>query len=380
MINSQRSNVTKHANITNGSHSMDKTVVHTKSACDSSKSFMWKTCNISSTKYTRFERHIYCARGDLGPTNIYLDVAFRWTTLNQMSFIYPLPQVFALLSGTEHRSWVNIVIQSKSTDEIHQEINSPEKLCPESVSGNIVRYGVPSQLACTNHVFELGMKTSEYKNKEFSIHVKTKMLNQPNSMKFENEALNFPFSHHIQQLIVRTSFNNWQSSYLFNVQGMVWNLIVFGPLVRVDALFQQWNTEGDTCIKTHQTAEPTTCKFPITDIFETMESLSYCLNFSDPPSQGNQKRFQFFFFRGKISYNCKAPVVSLSESLMSWTAANELCNSATSELPVFRSTNEIAHLIALLKSSNYMPPIDFLFVGLIYSTTKVSFASSGTDV
>ena len=53
--------------------------------------------------------------------------------------------------------------------------------------------------------------------------------------------------------------------------------------------------------------------------------------------------------------------------LSSWTQASELCKKAGAYLPYFTNREDLEELLAMLKLSQDMPPIEAIFIGLRFN-------------
>ena len=63
------------------------------------------------------------------------------------------------------------------------------------------------------------------------------------------------------------------------------------------------------------------------------------------------------------------------EHRMSWHEAKQICQLVGGVLPVLQSKTELDEIIGLFKLSKYMPPIETLFIGLVYNlNSKVLLA------
>ena len=84
-----------------------------------------------------------------------------------------------------------------------------------------------------------------------------------------------------------------------------------------------------------------------------------CLNIS---SKNNQKYFTIFNF-----------LAGSKLKKVSWNEASEMCTDMGGYLPFFTFKKDLDELIALLKLSQAIPPIQALFIGLQFNGHMVSF-------
>ena len=53
-----------------------------------------------------------------------------------------------------------------------------------------------------------------------------------------------------------------------------------------------------------------------------------------------------------------------------WWEADNMCKSINGHLPMLRNRDELNELIALMKLSKFLPPVEFLYIGLNDDSTR----------
>ena len=100
--------------------------------------------------------------------------------------------------------------------------------------------------------------------------------------------------------------------------------------------------------------------------FSIFWNFDYCLNFSSSNRLNPQQNYYYLFFRQHLSkYH------SNQNTKISWNEAFLICQNFGGSLPIISSKNKLDDLIALMKLSPVMPPVDALYIGLTQDTEKV---------
>ena len=127
-------------------------------------------------------------------------------------------------------------------------------------------------------------------------------------------------------------------------------------------LYVYWMYDNYQQCNYYTMVSPTLCrlKFPIFWNFD------YCLNFSSSSRYTSQQDYYYLFFRQHLSnYDTR------QNTDISWHEAFLICGILGGSLPILASKNELGDLIALIKLSPVMPPVDALYISLTQDTRTV---------
>ena len=89
-------------------------------------------------------------------------------------------------------------------------------------------------------------------------------------------------------------------------------------------------------------------------------SYPLCFNYSNVGPTKSEHYYVFFWNVYRL-YDRKD---RRRKALKSWLEANKLCTSINGYLPILRNKDELNELIALLRLSKLIPPVEYLYIGL----------------
>lgn len=307
------------------------------------------TCSFISTSYVGFT---------IDEQSKFFIYVTRKSPLDSSS---PQIEVFNRALRDRDISWIDLIVQA--TEDETSSIDDEIEQLPVSYQIPWCLKGYTLNIPANNKALLVRVKAHKSLGRKISVNTDYVTFSSAfGSVSIDQEVQARRISFYEDGLVVQlsTSFQTFgKSSFIVSLPGETISVKLRSTVdyTHSHSVHVYWLDKIYNKHKTYSVNQPSMCA--------KLNYTSYCLNFSFPKYNDSINQLQnsayYVFYRQLFIHTTKNMHLILGKS---WDEASNLCRSAGGHLPVLRSREELNDLIAVMKLSKSIFPMEAIYIGL----------------